>query len=213
MVKSMTVAAKRNRRRDAIIDAARQVFFESGYTATSMSSIAARLGGGKGTLYNYFGNKEELFEALVRDFCTRWADRMLGATLQGSPAESLTAFAEQYLTHLSSEQGVKLLRGLVAESHRHPQLSRIFYALGPARGRQRLEAYLEACKAKRLINAPNCALAADEFLTLCRGSTYLELLLNLTSPLTSTEISAQAARAVGTFMGLYGPGSQVAPFK
>src|SRR6202453_3168009 len=161
MIKSMTVAAKRSRRREAIINAARQVFFERGYTATSMSSIAARLGGAKGTLYNYFGNKEELFEALVRDFCTRWADRMLGATLEGSPAVSLTAFAEQYLTHLLSEQGVRLLRELVAESHRNPQLSRIFYALAPVRGREGLETYLEACKAKRLINAPNCALAAD----------------------------------------------------
>ena len=163
MVKSMTVAAKRNRRREAIVDAARQVFFESGYTATSMSSIAARLGGCKGTLYNYFGNKEELFEALVRDFCTRWADRMIAPIVEGSPAESLPAFAEQYLTHLSSEEGVKLLRGLVADSHLNPHLSRTFYALGPVRARQRLEAYLEACKAKRLINAPNCALAAGEF--------------------------------------------------
>jgi AcrR family transcriptional regulator len=203
MIKSMTVAAKRNRRREAIINAARQVFFESGYTATSMSSVAARLGGAKGTLYNYFGNKEELFEALVRDFCTRWADRMLGATLEGSPALSLTAFAEQYLTHLLSEQGVRLLRELVAESHRNPQLSRIFYALGPVRGREGLETYLEACKAKRLINAPNCALAADEFLALCRSSTPLEVLLNLTRPLSSAEIRTQAAQAVGTFMRLY----------
>jgi AcrR family transcriptional regulator len=207
----MTVAAKRSRRREAIINAARQVFFESGYTATSMSSIASRLGGSKGTLYNYFGNKEELFEALVRDFCARWGDCMLGATLKGSPAERLTAFAEQYLTHLFSEQGVKLLRGLVAESHRNPQLSRTFYALGPVCGREGLKTYLEACKAEGLINAPNCSLAADEFLALCKGSTYLELLLNLTSPLTATEICAQAARAVGTFMRTYGAGSPVLP--
>jgi AcrR family transcriptional regulator len=202
----MTVATKRKRRREAIINAAREVFFESGYTAASMSSIAARLGGSKGTLYNYFGNKEELFEALVRDFCARWADRMRGATLEGSPAESLTVFAEQYLTHLFSEQGVKLLRGLVAESHRNPQFSRIFHELGPVRGREGLKAYLEACKAQGLINAPNCALAAAEFLALCRGSTYLELLLNLTLPTTLTKIHAQAAQAVGTFMRLYGAG-------
>jgi AcrR family transcriptional regulator len=207
----MTLPAKRNRRREAIIDAARQVFFESGYTATSMSTIAARLGGSKGTLYNYFGNKQELLEALVRDFWTRWADGMLGATLEGSPAENLTAFAEQYLTHLFSDQGVKLLSGLVAESHRNPQLSRIFYALGPVRGREWLETYLEACKAERLINAPNCRLAADEFLALCRGSTYLELLLNVTSPLSAAEIRAQVAQAVGTFMRMYGAPSRVLP--
>jgi AcrR family transcriptional regulator len=200
----MTVAAKRNRRREAIINAAREVFFESGYAATSMSSIAARLGGSKGSLYNYFGNKEELFEALVRDFCTCWGDRMRAATLEGSPAESLTAFAERYLTHLFCAQGVKLLRGLVAESDRNPQLSRIFYAFGPLRGREGLETYLEACKGKGLINAPNCAFAADEFLALCKGSMCLELLLNWDSSITPTEIRAQAAQAVSTFMKMYG---------
>jgi AcrR family transcriptional regulator len=204
MFKSMTVATKRNRRREAIINAARQVFLESGYAATSMSGIAARLGGSKGTLYNYFGNKEELFEALVRDFCTRWADGMLAGIVEGYPAERLTAFAEPYLTHLFSEEGVKLIRVLVSESHRNPQFSRIFYEVGPVRGRERLKTYLEACKAQGLINAPNCALAAVQFLALCRGSTYLELLLNLTLPATFTEIHAQAAQAVGTFMRLYG---------
>jgi AcrR family transcriptional regulator len=206
----MIIAPKRNRRREAIIDAGRQVFFESGYSATSMSSIAARLGGSKGALYNYFGNKEQLFEALVRDFCARWSDRMLGTTVEGYSAECLTVFAEQYLTHLFSEEAVKLFRVLVSESHRNPQFSRIFYEVGPVRGREGLKAYLEACKAQGLINAPNCALAAVQFLALCRGSTYLELLLNLTLPATFTEIHAQAAQAVGTFMKLYGAGSRVA---
>ena len=63
----------RDRRRDAIIDVAREVFFEEGYAAASMSSIAARLGGSKGTLYNYFRSKDELFEAQVRDGCERLA--------------------------------------------------------------------------------------------------------------------------------------------
>jgi hypothetical protein len=110
---------------------------------------------------------------------------------------------------LFSEQGSKLIRGLLAESHRNPQLGRIFHALGPVRVREGLEIYLEACKAQGLINTPNCALAADEFLALCKGSMYLKLLLNLTSPLTSTEIRARAAQAVSTFMRMYGARSGV----
>jgi AcrR family transcriptional regulator len=204
----MSVGPKRNRRREAIINAARHVFFESGYTAASMSSIAACLGGSKGTLYNYFGNKEELFEALVRDFCTRWANGMLAGIAEGYPAERLTAFAEPYLTHLLSEEGIKLIRVLVSESHRNPRFSRIFYEVGPVRGREGLRAYLEACKAQGLINAPNCALAAVQFLALCRGSTDPELPLNLTLPATLTEIHAQATQAVDTFMRLYGAGSR-----
>jgi TetR/AcrR family transcriptional repressor of mexJK operon len=57
---------RRDKRREAILDVARSVFSEEGYAATSMSSIAARLGGSKGTLYNYFKSKEELFGAYAR---------------------------------------------------------------------------------------------------------------------------------------------------
>ena len=42
-----------------------------GYGATSMSTIAARVGGSKATLYHYFKSKEELFDAFVRRFCAR----------------------------------------------------------------------------------------------------------------------------------------------
>jgi AcrR family transcriptional regulator len=204
MVKlASATSPKRDRRREAIMSVAREVFFENGYAATSMSSIAARLGGSKGTLYNYFKNKEELFEAQVRDMCGHGAERMLGAGLEGPPAESLMAFGEQYLQHLFSEQTVKLFRVLVAEAHRSPELGRLFYEVGPARGLKGLEMYLEGAKAKGFVNIPNCALAAEQFLSLCKGPTHLRFLLNLIPPLTPAEIRAQVAQAVNAFMGIY----------
>src|SRR5471030_3424689 len=56
-------------KRRAILDVASEVFLAQGYAATSMSEIAARLGGSKGTLYNYFRSKEELFGAFITDTC------------------------------------------------------------------------------------------------------------------------------------------------
>ena len=52
-------------RRETILEIARDMFFTEGYAAVSMSAIAARLGGSKGTLYNYFASKEELFSAVM----------------------------------------------------------------------------------------------------------------------------------------------------
>src|SRR5580698_6331993 len=104
----------RDQRREAILKVAREVFFEQGYTAASMSAIAARLGGSKGTLYNYFKSKEELFEAQVRDLCGTAATFILASTAEGSAIETLTLFGERYLAHLYSEQTVKLFRILVA---------------------------------------------------------------------------------------------------
>jgi len=182
---------------------AREVFFEHGYSATSMSAIAARVGGSKGTLYHYFKSKEELFEAQVREMCGGVADRM--ERLEGEPARVLTAVGEQLLQHLYAEQTVKLFRVLVAEAHRCPELGRIFFEVGPARGLQGLAAYLQAAKAKGLVNPLDCALAADQFASLCKGSVHLKFLLNLIAPLTPEEIRAQVAQAVHAFMGLYGP--------
>src|SRR6201989_2734894 len=68
---TLVARTPRDQRREAIMEVAREVFVEEGYAAASMSTIAARLGGSKGTLYNYFKSKEELFEAYIRETCGR----------------------------------------------------------------------------------------------------------------------------------------------
>jgi AcrR family transcriptional regulator len=208
MVKPATRAPTRDQRREKIINVAREVFFEQGYTAASMSGIAARLGGSKGTLYNYFKSKEELFEAQVRDMCGEAADRILEATGEGEPGETLARLGEQYLQHLFSQQTAKLFRILVAEAQRSPELARVFYEVGPARGRKGLETYLEKAKSQGLLEIPDCALASEQFLTLCKGTTHLQFLLNLIPPLTADEIRLQVGRAVTALMTLYGPAAK-----
>jgi AcrR family transcriptional regulator len=205
MVKPAPRAPTRDQRREKIINVAREVFFEQGYAAASMSGIAARLGGSKGTLYNYFKSKEELFEAQVRDMCGEAADRILEATGEGDPVETLSHLGEQYLQHLFSQQTAKLFRILVAEAQRSPELARVFYEVGPARGRKGLQTYLEKAKSQGLLEIPDCALAAEQFLTLCKGSTHLQFLLNLIPPLNIEEIRLQVGRAVAAIMTLYGP--------
>jgi AcrR family transcriptional regulator len=151
-------ACARDQRREAILSVAREVFFEQGYSATSMSTIAARLGGSKGTRYNYFKCKEELFEAQLRGSCGRAAERILEVVDDGEPIETLTRLGEQYVQHLFSEQTVQMFRILVAEAQRSPELARrVFYEVGPARGQQGLEDYLQAAS----VHIADCALAAE----------------------------------------------------
>src|SRR5579872_2898930 len=89
---------RRDQRREAILDVARAVFSEEGYAAASMSTIAARLGGSKGTLYNYFKNKAELFEAFARDYCEQHAEYVFGVPLEGSDVqEVLTGVGVRFL--------------------------------------------------------------------------------------------------------------------
>jgi AcrR family transcriptional regulator len=195
----------RDKRRDAIIEVARQVFFEEGYAAASMSTIAARLGGSKGTLYNYFRSKEELFEAQVREGCARIAEDAFDMLADDRPiAEVLARLGESYLGHLYSEWAVRTYRVVVAEAVRSPQLARIFYEAGPAVGLKRLETFLEKACARGVVRVEDCEMAAGEFLTLCRGHQHFVYVLNLEAGPSPEQIKAQAAHAVSLFLKGYG---------
>lgn len=52
-------------RRQRILDIATEVFCEFGYDGASMSTIATKVGGSKGTLYNYFPSKDDLLLSVI----------------------------------------------------------------------------------------------------------------------------------------------------
>ncbi|KJS55802.1 TetR/AcrR family transcriptional regulator [Streptomyces rubellomurinus] len=58
---------------DAAIDAAMDTFWSKGYTATSTDDLAASTGMLRGSLYNAFGGKRQLFELALRRYRERGA--------------------------------------------------------------------------------------------------------------------------------------------
>ncbi len=197
---------RRDQRRDAILAVAREVFFEEGYAAASMSAIAARLGGSKATLYSYFTSKEALFEAHIRDQCGRFAEGLLEFPEDRPVAEVLARFGETYIDHLLSDRAVRTFQVIVAEARRTPELARLFYEVGPAVGLRRFTLYLERAKAMGKIDPPDCELAASEFMALCKGHRHLTLALGLAPRPTPPVIAAEVASAVAMFMARYGVG-------
>lgn len=59
--------------RQAILDAAREVFSELGYETATVRDIIRRTGLAAGTFYNYYRSKEEVFAALADDGARRFA--------------------------------------------------------------------------------------------------------------------------------------------
>jgi AcrR family transcriptional regulator len=205
---------RRDQRRDAILEVARSVFTEDGFAAASMSCIAARLGGSKGTLYNYFKSKEELFAAYVSDECGRFADAMFAADENIDLVSHLTGIGERFLSHLLSERAVRTYQLVVAEAHRTPELARIFYEAGPAVGLERLTRLLEEARVNGEIEADDCEVAALQFMALCRGNLHFRYSLNLIGRPSEAEIKASIEEAVRTFIARYGrqaPAAQAGP--
>jgi AcrR family transcriptional regulator len=205
---SAVLKDRRDLKRDAILEVARAVFTEEGYADASMSIIAARVGGSKGTLYNYFKSKEELFSAYVREECGHFADEMFAVDEEWDVVSRLTAIGERFLGHLMSERSVRTFQLVVAEVHRTPELARAFYDAGPAVGLRRLTQVLEEARDKGEILADDCEIAAQQFMSLCKGSVHFQYALNLIERPREVDIATIVREAVLTFMARYGrPGA------
>src|SRR5215475_581873 len=70
-------------RRALIMDKGEEAFLEQGFQGASMAEIATRAGCSKGTLYNYFENKDELFLACVARHCAGLQAQMSSLARKG----------------------------------------------------------------------------------------------------------------------------------
>ena len=112
---------ERQSRKNEIIAAAREVFCTRGFTDATLDEIAVRAEFGKGTLYNYFQGKDDLYEAVLSelfDECLRIADDALTAEDSGF-RESSARLAAGLLQFFCSNTG--LLSLLMREMHRPRQ--------------------------------------------------------------------------------------------
>ncbi|WP_197383220.1 TetR/AcrR family transcriptional regulator [Mycolicibacterium mengxianglii] len=85
--------------RRAAIDAAREVFSEKGYFATTVNEVAARARVSPATIYAVNGGKQGLLRALVED----WSDAPVIATMRTTIAES--SHPVELLRYLTAETG------------------------------------------------------------------------------------------------------------
>lgn len=74
----------------ALLDAARTLFGENGYAATSLEEVVARAGVTKGALYHHFGGKAQLFQAVYEQVKRELSDQVVRVFLLPDPWQALT---------------------------------------------------------------------------------------------------------------------------
>ncbi|HVY35518.1 MAG TPA: TetR/AcrR family transcriptional regulator [Caulobacteraceae bacterium] len=197
----------RDNRREAILGIAREVFMEEGYAAASMSLIAARVGGSKGTLYNYFRSKSELFGAVVHADCERNQAALLGlVTDQGDIDGVLTTLGRAFLRLILSDDVIAFHRMVVAESGRFPEVGQAHFQAGPCRGKALVLSLLAKAQAEGQLQMPNPDRAADQIFDLTLSDLYRRRLWNIEPRPTEAEMDANVDAAVALFMKAYRPG-------
>jgi len=185
-----------------ILDAARDVFLASGFSAASMEEITRRAGVSKGTLYNYFPTKEALFTTVIQAEMQRHADTLVPEdALKDRCAEAaLRRIAKDTVSFLLSDFAQNMYRITVAESVRFPEAAQAFYHAGPGRSAALLAPVLEASEREGLIAVDDHRAAANDFMALCRGDLFFRRMLHVQTDFDSAEIEAAADHAVDQFL-------------
>jgi len=90
--------------RAALLKAARSVFSEMGYGAAGVRDIVRRTDLASGTFYNYFKDKSEIFEAVVREMSVELLRRHRNGRAKARTAEEFfRAHASVYLNFVAKD--------------------------------------------------------------------------------------------------------------
>ena len=198
----------------AIAAAAIALFLRDGYERTSVDAIAAEAGVSKRTIYNRYGDKENLFLSVLRDSYAAMmvtfreiADAHLGearlAARNGDVQEDLTAFAREVAARVTTApERIALARLVLAEAPFFPWLIR--QEMGP-RSLHGIIAHSLA----RLDEAGRLAVddpdeAADHFIALTSNQINARTLFG-TLPIGDADLDRLITGGVAAFVRAYHP--------
>ena len=188
-----------------ILDGAAAAFAQDGYEGASMSRIAAIAGVSKGTLYNYFVGKKDLFTAFVQRECTQTLGLIFDDVDAAQSAEAtLLRVGRQILDMLLSESGLLIYRMVVAEAQKFPELSEAFYDAGPRNGMDWMSGLLDRLAHAGQISVDDPAFAAEQLFALIQTRLVFKRRMGLIADVTASERDRVVGEAVRLFLRGYG---------
>ena len=137
-------------RREAIIEAAMDEFIARGYAATRLDDVAKRAGVAKGTIYLHFKDKESMFEELIRTAIVPLVNR-LGAgppPVGASIRDMIEGFARTFIHEVTTTRRGDIVRLIVAEGPRFPDIADFYYREVVSRGLAGMRALIELAIAR-----------------------------------------------------------------
>jgi AcrR family transcriptional regulator len=121
-------AARREKRRTAILAAALEEFAACGFAATRLDDVARRARIAKGTIYLYFRDKETLFQELVRTMLSPLVGTIEAAPLREVPIRSVAEMiVDVFVNEIYGTRRKDVIRLIISEGPRFPKLAEFYY--------------------------------------------------------------------------------------
>lgn len=193
-------------KRQAILQAAAEVFQENGFERSSMEDIRKRAEFSKATLYSYFPSKEELFMEIVVDATQAQFQATLDALDPGHDdlTQALVSFGTRFLTLLYVSP-VQAIRRLVVSEAGRSELGKKCYEIGPVRSMAAVAAYLEQAIRSGKLRPAHAHIAALHLKGLLEAEWIDPFMFQQLAQPSTEQLRASVERAVAVFMAAYGP--------
>jgi AcrR family transcriptional regulator len=194
---------KSEMRREAILDIALDLFREVGFEAASMSQIAARVGGSKATLYNYFPSKEELLLHAMLASADKYAHEVRQILQQSDDLSTqLHSFVVSLLSLVNSPRTTQILRVAISVGGT-TDIGRRFYEMGTHEPWLEVADVLRRAMDQRGLDVADPDMMAMHLRDLCHTDLIANL-LGATVETSDEETERKAAHIVKVFFRAYG---------
>jgi AcrR family transcriptional regulator len=154
---------------ERILDAAQGLFLRQGYEATTVEEIASRIGATKRTVYVRFGDKANLFRAVVARVLQARRPKLNTIGPDRAVEERLADVGTAVLRYILDPVVVSVTRVVAAEAYRFPELSQMIEEQAAQGLTPALERVLHDEVALGRLELPDVALAARLFASLLTG--------------------------------------------
>lgn len=188
-------------KREKIIKATANLFFEKGFSNTSIDDIIKVTGGSKREIYNEFGNKSGLFSVIIETYTDNVSHKVKLEKLDENNLElSLKKFGYALVQSYMKPEIIGLYTMIFKEAKLFPDLALEFYEKGPMLGTLKLSELLQnSIDQGKLKNFPNYKLASF-FISMLRDKIHSRVFLNSSEPVSLEEIKEDVDLAVAIFL-------------
>lgn len=197
--------SRREKRRQAILEAANTLFLEKGYGATSLADIVKESGGSLATLYDLFGGKEGLFHTMIEMECNAFVEFLRDTEIIDSSLDiALRKIGEHIFRSFLEEDRLDLFKLVISEVKHFPEVGEAFYAAGPTTVYAIIAKYLDKQSKLGHLKITQPIIAAKTFISLVVGEYQTELLCGRPVKMTGKQIEKHLDQSVENFLKIYG---------
>lgn len=198
----MPQSSRGQRRQEKILKAAAELFLKDGYGETSIDAIVEKSGGSKATLYSYFPTKADLFRAVVDDVVRNRAAPELVPS--GDIRATLVEFAVQRMRVVFSRRHRGLLRLIIAERERFPDIARTYFEHGPKRSHDLVVDYMARLKSQGSLAIDDPEESAEFLIGMLLHQWYIAQLYLRAPPPSDRAMRERATHVVDRFLEAFG---------